>query len=838
MTSFQLQTQTDKTSAVAHWSEIDGSKTLQGLMRVFDGIVFRCAIDAEWTMLLIGGSCQALTGYEPEDMLGRHFITYEKLTFADDRARIHSTILQAISEGRPYRIEYRISCRDGTTKWVLERGAAILDEYGVKVLQGMIEDISEQIRLQEILADAEIRYRSIFENTAEGIFQTTADGHYIAANPALASIYGYESPVELMEVMLNIESQLYVDSSRRETFKRMMAESGQVNNFESEIRRRDRSIIWISESAHSVYDNDGRFLYYEGLVQDISDRKQSDEYLRISAIAFETQESVIITDTDEVIVRVNRAFCECTGYTAEEVVGKTPRMFQSGRHDAEFYRTMWETINSTGTWQGEIWDHRKNGEVYPKLLTISVVKDMDGNGTHYVGSHIDISEIKASYEEINQLAFYDPLTLLPNRRLLMDRLQHAIASSLRSSRMGALLFLDLDNFKIINDTKGHGLGDLLLQQVAQRLLSTVRLSDTVARIGGDEFVVVLEVLSHDSLVAAAQTETIVEKILATLIQPYQLGAHVYQGSVSIGAALFNGQQSSLENLLKQADIAMYQAKKAGRNTMRFFDPQMQFSVDAHAVLVTALQQAIEQQQFQLYYQIQVDSSNHPTGAETLIRWIHPELGCVPPSQFIPIAEESDRILTIGLWVLNTACAQIKAWQQDELTRDLILAVNVSAKQFRQADFVAQVQAVMQHHGINPGRLKLELTESMLAENVECIIANMNVLKETGIQFSLDDFGTGYSSLQYLKKLPLGQLKIDQSFVRDMDIDGRDNTIVRTIIAMAKSMEIQVIAEGVETEEQRQMLLLYGCHHYQGYLFSKPVPIEQFEALLKIDKDNT
>jgi EAL domain-containing protein (putative c-di-GMP-specific phosphodiesterase class I) len=343
--------------------------------------------------------------------------------------------------------------------------------------------------------------------------------------------------------------------------------------------------------------------------------------------------------------------------------------------------------------------------------------------------------------------------------------------------------------------------------------------------------VVLEALSYDPLEAAEQAEAIGEKILATLYQPYRLATQEYQSSASIGVVLFNGQQSSLEELLKQADIAMYQAKKAGRNTVRFFDPKMQAAVEAHAVLSAELHQAVEKQQFQLHYQIQVDDANRPLGAEVLIRWIHPERGFVSPAQFIPLAEETDLILHIGGWVLDTACAQLKAWQQDALTRDLSLSVNVSARQFRQADFLTQVQAAVQKHGIKPDLLKLELTESALAEDIERIIEIMNALKEAGIRFSLDDFGTGFSSLQYLRQLPLAQLKIDQSFVIDMNADS-DNTIVQTIIAMAKSLKLGVIAEGVETEKQRQLLSSYGCQYYQGYLFSKPIPIEQFEALLK------
>jgi diguanylate cyclase (GGDEF)-like protein len=443
-----------------------------------------------------------------------------------------------------------------------------------------------------------------------------------------------------------------------------------------------------------------------------------------------------------------------------------------------------------------------------------------------------LTKSKHAEEEIKHLAFFDQLTNLPNRQLLMDRLHQALASSGRSGRQCALLFIDMDNFKTLNDTLGHHIGDILLQKVAERLESCIREGDTVSRLGGDEFVVVLEDLSDQALEAAALTETVGEKILTILSQPYQLATHEFRSTSSIGVTLFNGHQQGIGELLKQADIAMYQAKKAGRNTLRFFDRKMQDAINAHAVLESEMHNALENRQFHLYYQIQVDSSNHPIGAEALIRWIHPERGLVPPLQFIPLAEETGLILPIGQWVLETACVQIKAWQQDARTRELVLAVNVSAKQFRQADFVAQVQATIQRHAVKPKRLKLELTESLLLEDIDDTISTMNALNEIGVQFSLDDFGTGYSSLQYLKLLPLDQLKIDQSFVRDLVTDSSDRAIVRTIIAMAQSLNLDVIAEGVETEEQRQLLLENGCTHYQGYLFGKPVPIEQFEALMQ------
>ncbi|MFA6121551.1 MAG: EAL domain-containing protein [Sideroxydans sp.] len=561
-----------------------------------------------------------------------------------------------------------------------------------------------------------------------------------------------------------------------------------------------------------------------------SQRTKAD--LRIAATAFESQEGMLITDAHNQILRVNGAFSVITGYSAEEAVGKNPNLLKSGRQDAAFYADLWERLHNNGSWEGEIWNRRKNGEIYPEFLTITAVKDVLGEITNYVATFNDITTSKLAEDEIRNLAFYDPLTRLPNRRLLMDRLHQAIASCSRSKCKGALLFIDLDNFKSLNDTLGHSMGDALLQQVAQRLESCVRIGDTVARLGGDEFVVMLDDLSPEPLEAAAQTETIGEKILTKLNETYQLGTYAYRSTPSIGATLYNSEQHNIEDVMKQADIAMYQAKNAGRNTLRFFDPKMQENINARAKLEDALRNALTKNEFQLHYQIQVDISNRPLGAEVLIRWVHPELGFVSPAQFIPLAEDTGLMLPIGEWVIETACAQLKTWQADVQTQTLVLSVNVSAKQFRQSDFAEQVKGIIHRHGIDPSRLKIELTESMLVEDVENTITTMNSLKTIGVQFSLDDFGTGYSSLQYLKRLPLDQLKIDQSFVRDIAKDDNDKAIVRTIIAMANSLNLDIIAEGVETEEQRRLLQDKGCRHFQGYLFSKPIPVGQFEALLK------
>ena len=565
---------------------------------------------------------------------------------------------------------------------------------------------------------------------------------------------------------------------------------------------------------------------------DITARRMAEVDLRIAAMAFESSEGMLVTDSCGKILQVNQAFTSITGYSCEEAIGQRTSLLSSGRHDAAFYRAMWATIDVDGSWEGEIWNRRKNGEVYPQRLSIAAVKGHNGEISHYVASITDITVSKAASDEVKYLAFYDPLTRLPNRRLLLDRLRQVLVAGGGSGRYGVLMFIDLDNFKTLNDALGHNMGDMLLQQVARRLEGCLRQADTVARLGGDEFVVMVDGLSPHAADAARQTETLTAKILDALNAPYVLGAHRCRSTSSIGATLFHdGSSVQPEELLKQADIAMYQAKKAGRNGMRFFDQSMQDTITARARLEERLGLALEQEQFELYYQVQVDQNGRACGAEALLRWRQDDGSYMSPAEFIPLAEETGLILPLGNWVLKQACIQLRAWQQDPLTRELVLSINVSARQFHQADFGAQVRNTLAEHGIAPASLKLELTESLLLDNIEQTIISMQALTQLGVRFSLDDFGTGYSSLQYLKRLPLDQLKIDQSFVRELVHGKSDQAIVLTIISMARSLGLDVIAEGVETEAQRALLEQLGCLHYQGYLFGRPLPADAFMDLL-------
>jgi diguanylate cyclase (GGDEF)-like protein/PAS domain S-box-containing protein len=592
--------------------------------------------------------------------------------------------------------------------------------------------------------------------------------------------------------------------------------------FEISVARKTRA----GELQHK---GESRFIL---LARNITQRVQAELDLRIAATSFNAQDGMAITNAQRRLLRCNSAFTQITGYTEADLKGQSLNILNSDRHNRDFYQAMWDRVDTTGTWSGEVWNRRKNGDIYPDARSITVVKDAHGRVTHYVNTFHDITQRKATEEEINQLAFYDPLTHLPNRRLLMDRLRQVLALGTRSHHFGALQFIDLDNFKALNDSLGHDIGDLLLQQVAGRLTECVRATDTVARLGGDEFVVLLTQLSTHREEAAAHAEAVGEKMRHAITQPYQLETHEHQLSASLGITLYQGMDSNIDELLKQADLAMYQAKAAGRNTLRFYDPQMQAVVNARVALEADIRRALLLQQFQLYYQVQVDAQGLPVGAEALLRWQHPLRGMVPPNDFIPLAEDTGLILPLGHWVLQQACTQLYAWSQQAHTRQLTLAVNVSARQFRQPDFVASVLQVLDSTHAPARLLKLELTESLLVNDVEDTIAKMHALKVRGVGFSLDDFGTGYSSLSYLKRLPLDQLKIDQSFVRDLLTDANDAAIARTVITLGHSLGLAVIAEGVETAEHQTFLALAGCDAYQGYFFGRPVPHAEFERSLK------
>ncbi len=673
--------------------------------------------------------------------------------------------------------------------------------------------------------------RSLIEASLDPLVTISAAGKITDVNTATEHVTG----VNRDNLIGSDFTDYFTNPEKARKGYQQVFSQGFVTDYPLIIRHVSGKTIDVLFNFSVYHDGNGNVIGVFAAARDITERKKTETDFRIAATVFESQEGMLVTDANNIILRVNRAFTRITGYSAEEVIGRNPRILQSGRQDTIFYAAMWKSINNTGIWEGEVWNRRKNGEIFPEHLTITAVKDQDGIVSNYVATLSDITLSKAAADEIEQLAFYDPLTGLPNRRLLLNRLKPALASSHRSSRKGALLFIDMDNFKTLNDTLGHDIGDMLLQQVAERLTSCVREVDTVARLGGDEFVVMLEHLSEQTIEAVEQTEIVGNKILTTLNQPYLLATHNYHSTPSIGATLFKGHKQSVDELLKQADIAMYHAKASGRNTLRFFDSEMQDTINIRAALEADLRLALAENQFEMYYQLQIAHNNQAVGAEALIRWHHPRRGLVSPADFIPLAEENGLILSIGQWVLETACSQIKIWEESKHIQHLQLSVNVSARQFRQADFVEQIRQVLRRSAINPNRLKLELTESLMLDDIEDTIVKMNILREIGIHLSMDDFGIGHSSLSRLKKLPLDQLKIDQSFVRDIASDPDDAHIVQAIIAMANNLGIEVIAEGVETEAQRIFLEQNDCSLCQGYLFSEPIPIEKFESLLKKHK---
>ena len=696
-------------------------------------------------------------------------------------------------------------------------------------------------RTAEISA-TQAKLQAIFDAIPDLVWLKDAQGVYLDCNPMFARFFGAKKAAILGKTDYDHAYPEQADSFREHD--RLAIAAGQPTVNEEWLTCPDDGRRSLFETTKTpMRDGDGQLVGVLGIAHDISERKRTEEALResadklrimIDAADFYEWDWDVLRDT----LTWGRNPAGLLG-PPDERTGKYPD-FRDIVHpeDRERYLAQAQHTMRTGDpYSVEFRILERDGAVRWIATYGKCVFNSTGAPVRMLGVSQDITEPKQAQDEIQKLAFTDALTGLPNRRLLIDRLKHALATSARSQREGALLFIDLDNFKTLNDTQGHDTGDLLLQLVTQRLVACVREGDTVARLGGDEFVVLLQDLNENPPQAAIQVEAVGEKILSALSQVYLLADYVHHSSASIGAALFGPQRESVDELLKRADLAMYSAKAAGRNTLRFFDPQMQAMITTRAALEADLREAVRQHQFVLHYQAQMATNHatgerHLTGAEVLVRWLHPERGMVSPAEFIPVAEESGLILPLGRWVLTTACVQLAIWATRPAMAHLTLAVNISAHQIHRRDFVAQVLAVLEYTGANPQRLKLELTESMLLMNVEDVIAKMNALKEAGVGFSLDDFGTGYSSLSYLKRLPLDQLKIDQGFVRDILINPNDAAIARMVIALAGSLGLEVIAEGVETAAQREALAGLGCHSYQGYLFSRPLPLAGFEEFVQ------
>ncbi|MFZ4287978.1 bifunctional diguanylate cyclase/phosphodiesterase [Variovorax sp. HJSM1_2] len=576
--------------------------------------------------------------------------------------------------------------------------------------------------------------------------------------------------------------------------------------------------------------DDGAIRGVLAIVSDVSDRENAlrqaaestQETLELKA-ALDAHAIVAVTNAKGVITRVNDKFCSISQYPRHELIGKTHKVINSGYHPKGFFAEMWKVISRGDVWNGEVCNKAKDGSLYWVHTTIVPLLGPDGKPMQYIAIRADITQRKEAEAEAQRMALHDFLTGLPNRRLMGDRLTHALATAQRERHYGALLVLDMDNFKDVNDTLGHGAGDQLLRQIATRISECVRKNDTVARLGGDEFVVILEKLGTTQSDATVKALDIGGKIREELCKPFQYTSHVINTSPSIGVVLFSENDDHPDELVKQADMALYKAKAEGRNRLAFFDPQLQSEINARAVLLRELRNAIPRGELRLFYQPVVDASMQIIGVEALIRWQQDRLGLVAPGEFIPLAEQSNLIIPIGEWVLMEACKQLKAWETDEVRKNWTVAVNVSAKQFHEEEFVIRVQRILRVSGAPASKLRIEITESMMHVNLGQTIVKMQMLKTLGVLFSLDDFGTGYSSLSYLKSLPLDQLKIDRSFVADVLIDENDAAIVRTVIALAEHLGLNVVAEGVETIEQMQLLVIYGCKAFQGYLLGRPVP---------------
>ena len=689
--------------------------------------------------------------------------------------------------------------------------------------------------------------RGIFESAGRAIVLTDATGLIRYFNPAAQQMLGYtwdevvgrETPlifhlpeeIEARAAALSVAHGMATSPDFSVFIVGLGAEASHLDADWTFVRK-DGSRLPVSLTVSQLKGDGGEIEGYLGIAADISQRRQLEQDLRIAAIAFESQAAIMVTDASQCILQVNQAFSRLTGYTAEEAIGQRPSMLKSGWQDAAFYVDMWRELSETGHWQGEIWNRRKNGEIFPEWLTISGVRDSWGKLTHFVSTFSDISNLKVAESEIHHLAFYDPLTAMPNRRLLLNRLEKSCSTSRRSGQHGALLMIDLDHFKTLNDTLGHDVGDRLLVEVAMRLADCIREGDTAARLGGDEFIVMLDNLGRDAESAGVQAEIVAEKIRLELARPYLLQADTeYFRSASVGISLFHGHDKTVDVLLKQADIALYKAKDAGRNTIRFFDCAMQTALDERAALEAGLRRALSRDELILHVQPQVNAERQLIGAEVLLRWHPPTQPMVLPGDFIPLAEDTGLIVPIGLWVLDQACAELRRWADEPGMAELYMAVNVSARQFRQPDFVTQVADALSRHAVNPQRLKLELTESLLLDNVEDVVEKMQALRRLGVRFSLDDFGTGYASLSYLKRFPFEQLKVDRSFIRDIMTNSDDAGIVRAIIAMGNTLRLSVVAEGVEDSEQHAYLVRHGCSLFQGYLFGKPMSFEDFRQKL-------
>lgn len=683
-------------------------------------------------------------------------------------------------------------------------------------------------RVESRLADearaSEREVNSILETMLDTFYRTDREGRIVRTSPAVHALLGY-TPEELINRPL---AELYVHPEQRSAFlAEMQRRGGAVANYETALRHKDGSVVWVSTSAHVLRDESGELTGVEGTTRDITDRKRAEaEMAKLSSALEQTADLVMITDRSGVIEYVNPAFVQVTGFSRAETLGNKPSLLKSGNRDAGYYRSLWETILRGDTFSDIVINRKKDGSLYYESKSITPLRDLAGRITHFVSTGKDITEQMLAQEKLQYLAHHDVLTTLPNRTLLLDRLQQSLTRARWHERKVALLFMDLDRFKTINDSLGHEMGDRLLQEVGARLRVALRDGDTVARHGGDEFVLLLEDVASENDIAL-----IAQKILNALAPPFRIGGHVLHISASIGISYFPADGVDSQILLRNADIAMYRAKEAGKNNFKFYTEEMSTRAVERLALENSLRFALERGEFALHYQPQVDiASGAVIGAEALLRWNPAEPGAVSPAEFIPLLEETGLILPVGAWVLREACRQLRRWQQRGRPQ-LRMAVNLSGRQFDDQTLPGLVHALVAETGIDPATLDLEMTESVLMRHSAVVNETLTALSRAGVRLAIDDFGTGYSSLSYLKRFPIDILKIDRSFMSDVTSDTDDAHIVTAILGMGASLDLEVIAEGVETVEQREFLRTRGCRVMQGYLFARPMSAADFDALL-------
>ncbi len=722
-----------------------------------------------------------------------------------------------------FELQYRVVLGDGQLKWLKEFVVNRVSDNDDRLYIGYIVDITQQAELELQLRENEERHKLLVEESLNGSY-IVEDGKWAYINPKFAEIFGYSTEELLQEPVdkvVHIEDLSLVLTNLNRRLK------GEVRSIQYKFRgvKKDGSFITVEVLGNRYQSNDKVAIF--GTLVDITDASKSTEKLRMAEKVFEnTIEGIVVTDKDATIQWVNPAFTAITGYSSHEAIGKNPRILRSEKHAREFYTQMWDSLINHGKWQGEIWNRRKNGETYPEWLTISAICDEEGNTIQYVSVFNDISERIKREEHIKYQAYHDALTKLPNRYLLYDRLNMNISHAHRNQEKLAVMLLDLDRFKRINDTMGHPAGDMLLQEVALRLRDSLREGDTVSRLGGDEFCIIVEDIKH-----VENTLKVAQKIFKALSKPFLLRDHELYITTSIGVSIYPNDGADVDSLIKNADTAMYEAKAQGRNSVRLYTSSMNDEALKRLAIENEIIKGLEKEEFVVYYQPQLClRTNKITGAEALIRWQHPELGFLLPGKFIHIAEETGLVELLGNWVLSTACRQNKLWQEKGHTA-INISVNISAMQFQQKSLIKSVNVALQKSGLAAGYLDLEITESSAIQDQDFAIMLLKELKKNGLQISMDDFGTGYSSLALLNKLPIDRLKIDRSFISNIGNDVEKQAIVSAIIAMAKSLGLTVVAEGVETQEQLEYLKEHHCDEIQGYLISTPVKAEDFEALL-------